>query len=61
MHLDPVCGLRINPNRAYAKVDYKGEVYYLCCPLCQSTFENDPEKYVAEYHRNKKRKKNRHR
>ena len=56
VHFDPVCGRRMNPNRAHAKVDYKGEVYYLCCPLCQSTFEKDPERYVSEHDRNKKRK-----
>lgn len=57
MHFDPVCGRRMNPNRAYTKIKYEGEVYYLCCPLCQSTFEKDPENYISDDHRNKKRKK----
>ena len=36
----------MNPNRAHVKITYKGETYYLCCPLCQAAFEEKPEKYV---------------
>ena len=43
---DPVCGKKINANKAYAKVKYGKETYYLCCPLCQAEFEKDPFKYV---------------
>ena len=46
MHYDPVCGRRMNPNRAYVKLTYKGETYYLCCPECQARFEEKPENYV---------------
>lgn len=59
MHFDPICGRRMNPNRAYAKIRYGGEVYYLCCPLCQSTFEKDPKKYVSD-RRTNKRRRNKH-
>ncbi len=24
---------------------YNGKTYYLCCPMCKQTFENNPEKY----------------
>jgi hypothetical protein len=34
MHCCPVCKKRINPNKAYVKVQYKQVVYYPCCPLC---------------------------
>ncbi len=43
---DPVCGKKINPNRAYAKVKLGKGTYYLCCPVCQAEFENDPKKYI---------------
>jgi len=43
---DPVCGKKINANKAYAKVNYERKLYYLCCPLCQSEFLKDPLKYV---------------
>lgn len=43
---DPVCGKRINRNKAHMIVRYKGFDYLLCCPLCQSHFEKNPEKYI---------------
>lgn len=43
---DPVCGKRINRNKAHIAVVYRGHVYYLCCPQCQATFELDPQEYV---------------
>jgi len=61
MHRDPVCGRRMNPNKAYAKIHYKGEIYYLCCPLCQSTFEQEPEKYISKQHSGRKKKTNKRR
>jgi YHS domain-containing protein len=27
--------------------DYKGKVYYFCCPSCPGAFKAGPEKYVA--------------
>ncbi len=44
---DPVCGKRINRNKAHITIEYEKEKYYLCCPLCQSEFEKDPRKYLA--------------
>ena len=26
---------------------YKGKRYGLCCPMCETTFRNDPAKYAA--------------
>ncbi len=43
---DPVCGKRLNRNKAHIEVEYEGEIFYLCCPLCQREFEKNPEKYV---------------
>ena len=43
---DPVCGQRVNRNKAHIALDYKGQEYLLCCPLCQAEFEKDPEKYL---------------
>jgi YHS domain-containing protein len=46
---DPVCGKKINPNKAYAKVKYGKETYYICCPLCQAEFEKDPDKFINTF------------
>ena len=46
MDRDPVCGKKINSNKAYAKIKYNKHLYYVCCPLCQSEFEKDPAKFI---------------
>ncbi len=51
-HIDPVCGKKMNVNKAHIVIDYQGEEYYLCCPLCQREFEQNPQKYI---HRNNKK------
>ncbi len=43
---DPVCGKRINQNKAHAVIEYKGVNYLLCCPLCQTQFERAPAIYA---------------
>lgn len=45
---DPVCGKRINRNKAHIEIEFKGETYYLCCPQCQQEFEQNPEKYARK-------------
>ncbi len=45
-HIDPVCGKRMNPNKAHIVITYDGQDYYLCCPLCQKTFEENPSKFI---------------
>jgi len=43
---DPVCGKRINRNKAHICIEYQGQEYLLCCPVCQAEFEKAPEKYI---------------
>lgn len=38
-------------------VSYKGEVYYVCCSGCRDAFNENPEKYVAEFKAKKAGKK----
>ena len=45
-HIDPVCGKRLNANKAHIVVNHEGRDYYLCCPLCQKEFERNPRKYL---------------
>lgn len=47
MNIDPVCGMKVNPQTAKAKSTYNGQVYYFCSQMCQILFEREPEKYVA--------------
>ncbi len=46
--IDPVCGMKVKPEKAAASFDYKGKTYYFCCPGCRAKFEADPEKYLAK-------------
>jgi len=48
LYKDPVCGKRVNRQKAHIALDYEGYTYFLCCPLCQRTFEEDPSKYARE-------------
>jgi Cu+-exporting ATPase len=44
--LDPVCGMRVDPDHAAGTSTYRGETYYFCSPGCKSKFENNPERYL---------------
>jgi hypothetical protein len=35
-------------------VSFKGKTYYVCCSGCRDEFNAAPEKYIAEYEKNKK-------
>lgn len=43
----PVTGDKVDMKNPVT-VDYKGETYNLCCPMCISEFNKDPEKYSAK-------------
>ncbi|HEY76109.1 MAG TPA: YHS domain-containing protein [Thermoflexia bacterium] len=45
---DPVCGMMVDPEKAPAKTEYKGQTYYFCAPGCKAAFEKDPEKYLGK-------------
>ncbi|MGC1272260.1 MAG: hypothetical protein WBC44_01030 [Planctomycetaceae bacterium] len=34
-------------------VSHAGRTYYVCCTGCQAAFEDDPEKWIAEFRKNK--------
>jgi len=44
--VDPVCGMKVVPEKAKAKVEYKGQSYYFCCAGCAQKFQADPGKYL---------------
>ena len=48
MDRDPVCKRKMNRNKAYMTIEFRGKKYYLCCPLCQAEFEKDPDKYIKK-------------
>ena len=45
--VDPVCGMRIDPDDAVATVEYEGRTYYFCSEACRDGFLADPAAYPA--------------
>src|SRR5690349_9800086 len=43
---DPVCGMKVRPERAAGTVEHKGKTYYFCSKSCVQKFSADPEKYL---------------
>src|SRR3954452_13524978 len=43
---DPVCGMKVKPERAAGRVEHKGKAYYFCSKSCVQKFSADPEKYL---------------
>ncbi|HTC93740.1 MAG TPA: heavy metal translocating P-type ATPase [Terriglobales bacterium] len=44
--IDPVCGMKVVPEKAKAKTEHNGQSYYFCCAGCAQKFQADPEKYL---------------
>ncbi|MGB9684399.1 MAG: copper-translocating P-type ATPase [Candidatus Bathyarchaeales archaeon] len=43
---DPVCGMKIDPDMAYSKIEHEGRVIYFCSKMCEEEFKKNPKKYV---------------
>lgn len=44
--LDPVCGMQIEPSRAFGSQEWSGQRYHFCSSACLSEFSQDPHRYV---------------
>ena len=47
MVIDPVCKMNVEPEKAAAKMDYDGQVYYFCSDICHKAFVAEPGKYTS--------------
>ena len=43
---DPVCGMEIEPQSAFAKREHMGQTFYFCSQSCVDQFDADPHHYV---------------
>ncbi len=43
---DPVCGMEIEPQSAFAKREHMGKTFYFCSQSCVDQFDKDPHHYV---------------
>jgi P-type Cu+ transporter len=45
MAVDPVCGMKVQPETAAASVEHAGRPWYFCAQSCANKFQADPAKY----------------
>jgi Cu2+-exporting ATPase len=45
---DPVCGMELDPESAYSKIEYEGHIAYFCSKDCEQRFKEDPKKYLSK-------------
>lgn len=43
--IDPVCGMRVNPEASKHHVDFGAATYHFCSAACREKFEGDPDRY----------------
>src|SRR5581483_6516441 len=43
---DPVCGMEIEPQSAFAHREHMGQTFYFCSQSCVDQFDKDPHSYV---------------
>ncbi len=46
IHIDPVCGMTVDPATSAGKFEYEGKTYYFCNPHCLHKFSADPQAYL---------------
>src|SRR3712207_2428686 len=45
-HIDPVCGMTVDPQHAAGSHEHAGKMYYFCNPSCLERFKADPNRYL---------------
>ena len=43
---DPVCGMRVSPEKAKHRFEYEGTTYLFCCGGCKTAFEKTPQPFL---------------
>jgi Cu+-exporting ATPase len=45
-HIDPVCGMTVDPAKAAGTSEYKGRIIYFCNKRCKEKFDANPSQYI---------------
>jgi len=45
---DPVCGMKVDDQKAAAQSKHEGKTYYFCSQICKSKFEQNPKQYASQ-------------
>ena len=43
--IDPVCGMKVAPNKTDLMTTYQGQDYCFCAEACRREFEANPQRY----------------
>lgn len=43
--IDPVCGMKVDPNKTDLMATYQGQDYYFCAEACRRAFVKNPKRY----------------
>ena len=46
--VDPVCGMKVDPNSSDIRSTYRKNDYYFCANACRKAFDDNPEKYLSD-------------
>ena len=46
--IDPVCGMKVNPERAAGSAEHEGKTYFFCSAGCVTKFKADPKRYLEK-------------
>jgi Cu+-exporting ATPase len=44
---DPICGMTMDPTKAAAKQEFRGNTYYFCSKRCAERFAKEPDKFLS--------------
>lgn len=47
-HIDPVCGMEVDPRESAGKSIFQDITYYFCSARCKEQFDADPVKYLLK-------------
>ena len=47
-HTDPVCGMKVDDQKAASQSTYEGNTYYFCSQGCKTKFDKDPQQYASQ-------------
>jgi P-type Cu+ transporter len=47
-HIDPVCGMKVDDQKAAGQSTHEGKTYYFCSESCKSKFEKNPKQYAGQ-------------
>jgi P-type Cu+ transporter len=45
---DPVCGMKVDDQKAAAQSTYGGKTFYFCCGGCKGKFDANPQQYASK-------------